>query len=131
MRISANSAPHSIALTDMAKPGPALLALERELLSSAARRSRDRLKALLADDFVEFGSSGRVYDRNAVIEVLGQSDESETFEIEDFRLVTSDEVTAFVSYRCVARSEAGQVLRTSNRIDNRWQMVFHQGTNVE
>jgi len=36
--------------------------LEQSLLRPKIRRSPAAVTALLADDFVEFGSSGRVYD---------------------------------------------------------------------
>lgn len=114
-----------------------LLELERGLLSPQVRRSGERMRRLLADEFVEFGSSGHVYDRESIIESLAASDGTEAFNIEDFRLVTSGAGTAFVTYRCVARSTDGKILRKANRsslwqrIDGRWQLVFHQGTRAQ
>jgi hypothetical protein len=42
--------------------------LEERLLASDVRSSREDVSDLLADDFVEFGRSGRVYDRQQTIE---------------------------------------------------------------
>ena len=92
-----------------------LLAQELELLMPEARHSEARLRELLADDFVEFGSSGRVFDRTTIIQALVESPATEQFAVEDFRLVTSSDDTAFVTYRCVARGESGDIVRTSNR----------------
>ena len=47
-----------------------LEALERMLLDPEVRRSPERMSALLADDFVEFASSGVAYDKRVILEVL-------------------------------------------------------------
>jgi hypothetical protein len=44
--------------------------LEEQLLKPEVRTSRDRVGYLLADDFIEFGSSGRIFDKRGVIEAL-------------------------------------------------------------
>jgi len=114
-----------------------LLALEEELLSFQVRASAARLNELLADDFVEFGSSGRIYDKPTIIRELGESGFAAGFEVGDFRLVMSGEDSALVTYRCEVRSDNGDVIRKSNRsslwrlVDDRWQLVFHQGTKTE
>lgn len=114
-----------------------LLALEEELLSPQVRASEARLNELLADEFIEFGSSGRIYDKPSIIRELGESGFLAGFEIGDFRLVMSGEDSALVTYHCEVRSDSGQVIRKSNRssswrlIDGRWQLVFHQGTKTK
>jgi hypothetical protein len=111
-----------------------LLGLEQELLSPQVRTAAAELDRLLAREFVEFGSSGRIYDKQSIICSLTQSDPQENFQIEDFKIVTENEVTVLVSYVCKALSAAGEVIRQSNRsslwksIDGRWQVLFHQGT---
>ncbi len=50
-----------------------LLSLEHELLSSQVRASHARLDGLLAHAFVEFGSSGRIYDKQSMIHALTQA----------------------------------------------------------
>jgi hypothetical protein len=47
-----------------------VVALERELLDPACRVDPDRVAALLADDFVEIGKSGRVWSRDDVVAAL-------------------------------------------------------------
>ena len=44
--------------------------LEVALLDPAVRADRSRLDELLHADFVEFGASGRVFDRNAILDEL-------------------------------------------------------------
>jgi len=114
-----------------------LLGLELELLSPQVRASDVRLDALLAQEMVEFGSSGRIYHKHSIISLLTQAASSDTFEIDNFRLVTSGEHGALATYTCEARSDTGDVPRRSNRSslwirrEGRWQMIFHQGTKTE
>ena len=44
-----------------------LIDLETELLGAGTRANAERLNELLADDFVEFGASGRIWDKPSVI----------------------------------------------------------------
>jgi len=46
--------------------------LEEELLRPEIRRSADQVSRLLADEFIEFGSSGAIYDKCRIIEALQQ-----------------------------------------------------------
>ncbi len=114
-----------------------LLALELELLSPAVRGSTVRLGELLAQEFVEYGSSGRIYDKQSIMSLLTESNASENFEIENFTLVTSGKHEVLATYQCKARSVTGDLLRKSNRCslwalrDGGWQMIFHQGTKSE
>ena len=107
--------------------------LEEELLQPEARRSTERLSALLADDFMEFGSSGRVYNKEQVIAAL--STETPTkHTLTDFESKMLSDNVALVKYRAARRSKAAaspeQTLRSSiwRRSNGQWQMVFHQGT---
>jgi uncharacterized protein DUF4440 len=47
-----------------------LCSLEERLLEPSVRSAADELTDWLADEFVEFGSSGRVYDKPPVIDAL-------------------------------------------------------------
>jgi len=47
-----------------------LLDLEKKLLDPALRRTPEKLASLLADDFVEFGSSGRSLDKKRILYLL-------------------------------------------------------------
>lgn len=44
--------------------------LEERLLEPKVRKSKKELEVLLADDFIEFGSSGRMYNKQQVIDGL-------------------------------------------------------------
>ena len=110
-----------------------LYELENRLVQPEVRHSPEALKELLADEFVEFGSTGRVYDRKAVIEVLCAEMDIE-FTMSDFQTVPLSPTMVLVTYRAVCtdhrQREVTHSLRSSVWIlrDDHWQMVFHQGT---
>jgi hypothetical protein len=109
-----------------------LIRLERSLMEPGVRKSPERLRELLAPDFLEFGSSGRVFDREAIVREL-QSESPKTVSATDFevRLLTPE--TALLTYRSHRFEEGTSFLRSSiwRHREGRWQMVFHQGTRVE
>ncbi|MEO1114806.1 MAG: DUF4440 domain-containing protein [Pseudomonadota bacterium] len=111
--------------------------LEQQLLEPAVRSSRTLVSNLLADDFIEFGSSGRVYDKSVTVDALALESDQETsyrLEVSDFSARQLAVDTVLVTYRCLRQetksSNPRNTLRSSiwQRIDGRWQMSFHQGT---
>ncbi len=117
--------------------GQVLLEFEQELLTPKVRASNTRLNELLADEFVEFGSSGRTWDKQSIIDELTQQETAEKFQVENFNVVSASDDTALLTYLCIVRSASDEVLRKSNRsslwklIDGSWKLVFHQGTNTK
>ncbi|HYH77889.1 MAG TPA: ribonuclease HI family protein [Arthrobacter sp.] len=102
-------------------------ALERELLGPEVRGDIGRTGVLLHPEFMEIGSSGRVWARDAMMMAL-EEDPGERTELE---ILGADRIgtgAVLLTYRCYARS--GTVLRSSLWVlDNgRWRLRFHQGT---
>jgi hypothetical protein len=110
-----------------------LRAREEVLLDPMVRRDRGQVADLLADDFFEFGSSGRVWSRAATLDLLASEDYTPP-SMEDFacHLIAPD--VALVTYKSVRiDSVSGMrrvVLRSSLwiRKSERWRVRFHQGT---
>jgi len=108
--------------------------LEESLLDAAVRRDGDRLRQLLAEDFLEFGSSGRVWTRKTIIELLVTEINFFPPAIEEFQCTFLSEHVALVTYRTVRTdSKSGErlaSLRSSiwTHRDSEWRMRFHQGT---
>ena len=50
-----------------------LLEQERSLLNPGTRKTPGQLELLLSEDYLEIGSSGRIYSRDMVMERLQQS----------------------------------------------------------
>jgi len=107
--------------------------LEEELLKPEIRRSANLVSRLLADEFIEFGSSGAIYDKRCIVEALQQEAPSTTVRMVDFtaRPLTSDIV--LVTYRSIREGTCKSHLRSSiwKLIADQWQMIFHQGTPSE
>jgi hypothetical protein len=112
-----------------------LLRNEQALLDPAVRRDRHRVLALLAEDFEEFGASGKVWSRHQIVELLA----SEAYDppaLEDFRCHLLAEDVALVTYRTIrANAQTGApvaTLRSSLWIEDsgEWRVRFHQGTHA-
>ena len=103
--------------------------LERQLLQPEARASRAELDALLAEEFMEFGASGRIYNKASAIDVMCASPGRAPISMLDFAMRQLAEDVAMVTYRAVAAG-APDSLRSSlwMRRAGHWRIVFHQGT---
>lgn len=104
--------------------------LEMELLDPTLRRDASRLSKLLRDDFIEFGSSGRVYEKAMLIEMISNEEQARVL-IRDFSVRELAADVALVTYRTVGTT--GQEARRSSVWVNEsgeWRLVFHQGTRI-
>jgi ribonuclease HI len=102
-------------------------ALERELLGPEVRGDIGRTGVLLHPEFMEIGSSGRVWTRDAMMMAL-EEDPGERTELEVLGADRIGNDAVLLTYRSYARS--GTILRSSLWVlDNgRWRLRFHQGT---
>ena len=66
------------------------------MLDPAIRRDRRRVESLFAADFLEFGASGRVWNREAVVEHLAQESGTRVV-LEDFHCVELSAQAALVT----------------------------------
>ena len=117
--------------------------LETSLQRRATRKSPEAVSALLEDDFygvdprfgssgdfVEFGKSGRTYDKRATVELLHGDDSELVPEVRDFQVRALSPNIVLVTYR----SGRGDVFALRSSIwrlsEGRWRMTFHQGTDA-
>lgn len=101
--------------------------LERELLGPLVRGDIGRTAVLLHPDFMEIGSSGRVWTRDAMMMAL-EEDPGERTDIEVLGAERIGTGAILLTYRSFARS--GTTLRSSLWVldGGRWRLRFHQGT---
>ncbi|HEU5140715.1 MAG TPA: nuclear transport factor 2 family protein [Bacillales bacterium] len=109
-----------------------LYELELRHLQPEVRKSSEALAELLADDFIEFGSSGRVFTKQEIIEGLANSG-SPQLVLKNFEVKLLTPGVALTRYRVERHQSEGQLLCSLRSavwklIEGRWQMVFHQGT---
>jgi ribonuclease HI len=109
--------------------------LEEILLDPTVRRDSSYVDELLASDFQEFGSSGRSWSRDQILELL----RTETYsppEVKDFQCTSLAENVALVTYHTVRQDLLTAVRTTTMRSSiwileaERWRVRFHQGTRV-
>jgi hypothetical protein len=102
-----------------------VIALEQRLLEREVRLDRGALSALLHEDFCEVGASGRVYDRDSIVEALLASD-GKSAQAFGFKAIRPSPDVVVLTYRTDTPS-----LRTSvwsRGGDGVWRMLHHQGT---
>jgi hypothetical protein len=106
-----------------------LLQLEQRLLSQATRRDCEELSHLLAEDFIEFGASGGIWNKAEVVEQLPQESFTQRT-ISEFVVKPLSEHTVLVTYHCHAATIGS--LRSSiwRKRGEQWETVFHQGTMI-
>jgi hypothetical protein len=106
--------------------------LERQLLAPDVRKS-EVVGRLLAEEFVEFGSSGRQFSKPQIIAAL-QAEAPVEVSASDFVVRLLSPEVALITYRALRQSQPPvSTLRSSiwQQRKGHWQMVFHQGTRAE
>jgi hypothetical protein len=103
-------------------------ALERSLLDFSVRQSTGQLNKLIADDFLEFGSSGKIYNKQDCIK---PDETSRKFVVSDFKINELSKDVTLATYKTTEDGIAS--LRSSiwQRYGDEWKMIFHQGTKCE
>ena len=109
-------------------PTDELIELEWALWRAETRFDDEFMERVLADEFGEFGRSGRVYARADTLAVEGEAIDANLRDIE-VDLIAED--VALVTYVSEVRHEVVDLANRSSlwvRRDGRWQLRFHQGT---
>jgi hypothetical protein len=111
-----------------------LFHLEQQLLEPSTRHDAIALTSLLAEDFREFGSSGRIYTRQQIIDLLAAETPRHITLSDPFCQQLAEDIAllTYRSTRTTALKAASHALRSSLWIyrDDRWQMIFHQSTPI-
>ncbi|MCM2394974.1 DUF4440 domain-containing protein [Rhizobium sp. S95] len=109
--------------------------LEEALHRPEIRRSREAVEDLLAEGFMEFGASGRVYERATIIGLLAEQGDDNDGELQasnyTLKPISNDAVLlTYETERSYQDGSKRRVLRSSIWKHNglKWQMLFHQGT---
>jgi len=106
---------------------------ELELLNSSTRKNIKRLRELLADDFIEFASSGLIIDKKDVLSTLPKQEPTE-WKVSNLKSKELSNDIILVTYKVKKKNlKDGRItlsLRSSiwKNVENNWQMIFHQGT---
>ncbi len=103
---------------------------ETALLDPTVRAAKDKLQEFISDEFIEFGSSGKVYTRNDILDLLPLEDPIDV-QVEEFTITELSTGVVLAKYR--SKTDAQVTLRSSiwKLYDGQWKMMFHQGTRVQ
>jgi ribonuclease HI len=103
---------------------------ERALLEGAVRGDRESATLLLHKDFREVGQSGRIWDRESILDHMEDEQEAgrPVVRAEDIETSALGPGVAMVTYDSV--SPTGRAHRTSIWVheSGRWQLRAHHGT---
>ncbi|MDR7856751.1 DUF4440 domain-containing protein [Tissierella sp.] len=82
------------------------------------------------DEFIEFGKSGQVFDKNSIIEYLNNLDNDKNVEILAFKIDEIKEDLIIAHYLAYEIDLEIKTLRTSiwKKEFSDWKLYFHQGT---
>ncbi|MCX7546240.1 nuclear transport factor 2 family protein [Marinicella gelatinilytica] len=111
-----------------------LQARECELHQLKTKPDQEKVRALLHDDFIEFGRSGQVYDKTDVVESCIDKGNFPQIHSENFQFKHLSDTVVLVTYVSYQQNQDNAkshvTLRTSvwQFAHNTWQLVFHQGT---
>ncbi|MFA6585979.1 MAG: DUF4440 domain-containing protein [Candidatus Paceibacterota bacterium] len=112
------------------------LDLETKLHRKKVRNSPKAVSELLADDFIEFGSSGYIYNKNDTLKSLAEEKVDLEISVKDFKVKELSSDIVLVTYQASKLDPKNatkyESLRSSiwKLTDRKWQMVFHQGTRI-
>ena len=113
-----------------------LKSLEENLVNPAIRRDPTLVAPHLADDFIEFGASGRVFDKASILEDLKNEAPRPASLLTDFAIRELSPTIILATYRATRFNANGEPISQSRRssiwthVDGQWQITFHQGTPI-
>lgn len=106
-----------------------IYSLENALLQPQVRGSAEELHRLLAEDFIEFGKSGTVFNKERIVRELPK-DSPINIIISDFEVKHLEGNILLATYKTTNIDNKTSALRSSiwRLEDKGWRIVFHQGT---
>lgn len=107
-----------------------LRSLEESLWREETRFNKGYMNKLLAEDFFEFGRSGKIYSRSDCLEVEKQAINAK-LPLEKFRIHQVSENTVLITYISEVTYNSVQRANRSSlwaRNTEGWKLRFHQGT---
>jgi hypothetical protein len=104
-----------------------LVELEERLLGLGPACDMACVESLMTEEFVEFGSSGRMWTRATILDELARTP-ARNFVLSGATCYIMSDTSALLTYRLTLNDRRS--LRSSLWVhrDGRWQMLFHQGT---
>lgn len=107
--------------------------LENQLLRPETRTSAEQVAKLLAEEYLEIGSSGKVYNKSQTIATLADSAQQASMNISKFdarRLAQNLALVTYHIHKTLPEGGSTHSLHSSvwRQTKNGWRILFHQGT---
>ncbi|MDR0731580.1 MAG: DUF4440 domain-containing protein [Treponema sp.] len=113
--------------------------LEEKLLLQKIRSSREELKKLISPGFIEYGSSGKIYNyQGTIAHLLANAGGAFTYTFINFKIhrLSDDFILALYileiekNHKIVITNRSSLWRREEDAGHTAWRIVFHQGTRV-
>lgn len=107
--------------------------LEESLWITKSRFDKEHMEQTLANDFFEFGRSGRIYERDDTINGARPQEINAKIPLRNFRVRLITPEVALVTYISEVMYEELEVGNRSSlwlKTQAGWRLKFHQGTKV-
>ncbi|NFO48415.1 DUF4440 domain-containing protein [Clostridium botulinum] len=112
-----------------------ILEAETDLLKSEIRKSSEKINQILANNFIEFSSSGKeYYYKNGDVFQDEMDNTQFNWEIVNFRIRELSSDCILSMYKLIKHNEIDENKKYSLRssiwkyTNGKWKMFFHQGT---
>lgn len=107
-----------------------ILQYEKDFFNAQFCQNKANLENRLSKDFLEYGKSGKVYNREFSMDELMSLSTDRQIEIANFEITELTEDILIAHYVSCNKNQKSCALRTSIwRIeDGSWKLYFHQGT---
>ena len=101
--------------------------LEESHINFEVRKSKEKLADILADEFFEIGSSGKMFDKEECMKAGVVLTE---MSIHNYEIHPLESNVVLATYFLTDQTRNRNTFRSSiwKLIDERWQLYFHQGT---
>jgi len=112
-----------------------LFDLEQRLARVGEKPTRAALDLLIADEFIEFSVSGKIWCKSTILNAISEWPAIERV-IDDFSVRELSASLCLVTYRSTLKSGADRLSTSSLRSsiwrlqNDQWQIIFHQGTKL-
>ena len=111
-----------------------LAKLEFCMYDNNFRNSQEKLETIISKEFIEYGSTGTVFNHDTVMDFLvGDSNSSTVHKIVEKEIKQLSENVVLLLYRMESLNTDKTVRKTIRssvweKKDGQWKVLFHQGT---
>ena len=108
--------------------------LELKLLDKNVRTNKNELVKIISEEYIEYGSSGRISSYSDVVNSLLNEKEKLNYKIIEMNIKILSENIILILYIIEMGEENNKIKSNRSSIwkkeEDNWKIIFHQGTKV-